>query len=273
MRMRTLGSRVGVADTRTVRPFVLVKQVDPHYSTPEHRRWREAVTARAAGRCEKCGRSDGRLFADHIVELADGGAPFALSNGQALCGSCHSTKTATERQGRAGAAQTASRHPVWLKPSRVPLTIVCGPPASGKSSYVAARATAADLVVDLDLIASRLAGTTMHAWGREWIDSAIRERNRLLGKLSWDRVPWPAAWLILTEPRAERRDWWHRTIGPASIVVLETPEGVCWQRIADDPERQPFRSEQSQAVARWWVEYEPRSGDQRVVYAGRPGAP
>ena len=34
-----------------------------------------------------------RLFADHIVELRDGGNPFELANGQALCGSCHTIKT------------------------------------------------------------------------------------------------------------------------------------------------------------------------------------
>lgn len=41
-----------------------------------------------------------RLFADHIVELKDGGAPFDVANGQALCGAHHTLKTAAERQKR-----------------------------------------------------------------------------------------------------------------------------------------------------------------------------
>ena len=37
------------------------------------------------------------MFADHIVELKDGGAPYDLNNGQCLCGSCHTRKTVAER--------------------------------------------------------------------------------------------------------------------------------------------------------------------------------
>jgi 5-methylcytosine-specific restriction enzyme A len=78
------------------------KQVDRHYHTPEHRVWSAAVIKRAGGVCQGpgCGRSEVRLFADHIVELQDGGAPFDPANGQALCGSCHSRKTAQERRRR-----------------------------------------------------------------------------------------------------------------------------------------------------------------------------
>lgn len=78
------------------------KQRDAHYATPEHIDWRKAVIARANGMCQGpgCARTGTRLFADHIVELQDGGAPFALSNGQALCGACHTRKTAQARAAR-----------------------------------------------------------------------------------------------------------------------------------------------------------------------------
>lgn len=73
-----------------------------HYGTPEHRAWQREVVARAHGMCQGngCGRTNVRLFADHIIELKDGGAPFDLRNGQALCGSCHSTKTAKAKRER-----------------------------------------------------------------------------------------------------------------------------------------------------------------------------
>ena len=35
--------------------------------------------------------------ADHIVPVSRGGAEYDVSNGQALCASCHSKKTASER--------------------------------------------------------------------------------------------------------------------------------------------------------------------------------
>ena len=76
------------------------KEADPHYLTPEHRAWRAAVIAAAGHRCQSCGHTGGRLFADHIRELRDGGAPLDLANGQALCGTCHARKTATARARR-----------------------------------------------------------------------------------------------------------------------------------------------------------------------------
>lgn len=76
----------------------------PFYLTPEHRAWRALVIARAGGRCQgsDCGHEGVRLFADHIVEIRDGGVRLDPANGQALCGSCHGLKTAAERRRRLG---------------------------------------------------------------------------------------------------------------------------------------------------------------------------
>ena len=75
------------------------KTADPWYLTPEHRAWAKAVVDRA-GRCEDCGRTGTRLFADHVVEIKDGGAKLDAANGRARCGACHSAKTARVRAAR-----------------------------------------------------------------------------------------------------------------------------------------------------------------------------
>jgi 5-methylcytosine-specific restriction endonuclease McrA len=92
-RLTALPPRLSRLDTRIAAPPP--KPVEPHYATPEHRRWRRAVVARAGGRCEApgCGRAEPRMFADHVVELRDGGSALDLANGRCLCGSCHSKKT------------------------------------------------------------------------------------------------------------------------------------------------------------------------------------
>lgn len=86
------------------------KQADPYYASASHISWRDAVIARANGRCEyvdvsgvRCTKSQPRyrMFADHIVERRDGGDQTALSNGQCLCGAHHTLKTAQERARRA----------------------------------------------------------------------------------------------------------------------------------------------------------------------------
>lgn len=81
------------------------KTVAPIYQTPEYAAWRAAVIARANGRCQdrNCTARHypgQRLFADHVVELKDGGAPFDVSNGLARCGASHTRKTAAARAAR-----------------------------------------------------------------------------------------------------------------------------------------------------------------------------
>ena len=82
------------------------KVVEEHYGTAAHKAWAAQVVKRAGGRCQGkgCGRTGVRLVADHIVERKDSGPDLDLANGQALCWSCHTTKTNEARFRR-----TASR--------------------------------------------------------------------------------------------------------------------------------------------------------------------
>jgi 5-methylcytosine-specific restriction protein A len=77
-RLSFMAPRLQTMDTRTSLPEP--KRADPHYHTAEHRSWSTTVIRQAAGICQGsgCGRSGVRLFADHIVELKDGGAPLAV---------------------------------------------------------------------------------------------------------------------------------------------------------------------------------------------------
>src|SRR6185437_11918321 len=98
--MRQLAPRLGKLDTRSVRPPA--KEADSFYLTPEYKRWRKLVIARAGGMCEQrgCGRAERRMFADHIKEIKDGGSPYDPANGQCLCGSHHTLKTVAMRARR-----------------------------------------------------------------------------------------------------------------------------------------------------------------------------
>lgn len=77
-------------------------ETDAHLGSQAHKEWRGAVIKRAGGKCEwpGCDRAEPRMFADHIVERKDGGAPLDLANGQCLCGSHHTQKTLQERAKR-----------------------------------------------------------------------------------------------------------------------------------------------------------------------------
>lgn len=165
---------------------------------------------------------------------------------------------------REESAFRASGKPPWLEPSLVPLVIVCGPVASGKSTYCAHHAGARDLIIDLDVIGSRLSGLPFtHDWNRHHLDAALRERNALLGALAKGDAPtrWARAWLIVSEPTSEGRAWWQEKLEPDAVVVLETPPGLCIERARGDRDRDGRMDMATQAIGEWWQRYEPRDGE------------
>jgi 5-methylcytosine-specific restriction endonuclease McrA len=61
------------------------------------REWRHLVMFTEYGEprpCAHCG--DRAVIADHIVPIAEGGALYDVTNGQALCQSCDDKKTASD---------------------------------------------------------------------------------------------------------------------------------------------------------------------------------
>ncbi len=96
--MKVVNRNRTTVDRRTVRPRE--KVAAPDYTTPEHRAWARGVKERAGWKCQVCG-ARGLLYADHIIEIQDGGARLDPGNGQALCARHHSEKTAAVRAGRA----------------------------------------------------------------------------------------------------------------------------------------------------------------------------
>lgn len=78
------------------------KRADSFYSTPEWVKLRNFALKRDRYRCqgENCGRSERRMFVDHIIEIKDGGAKLDPANVWTLCGSCHVKKTNRERDKR-----------------------------------------------------------------------------------------------------------------------------------------------------------------------------
>jgi 5-methylcytosine-specific restriction protein A len=249
-------------DTRTVRPPGAIKLTAAFYKSPAWQALMRALIAERGRVCASCGAKGGRIYGDHIEELVDGGAPLDPGNIELLCGACHNRKTARERERRGDVHGLL--YPEGLAPSTVPLTIVCGPPAAGKTTWVRQRAQAEDLIIDLDEIKARLSGAGLDSSWRAGLMKALEARNRLLAALGQRDAPCPAAWFIVGEPAAAKRAWWDRVLRPRRIVVLETPDEVCLSRIAAAPERAQTRAAQSVAVAKWWATYARRGGEERV---------
>jgi hypothetical protein len=236
------------------------------YCSPGWKAARREVLIRDNYQCRACGTlvSGKNAHVDHIVRKSD--APSDEIGGlQTLCASCHGRKTRREMQGT-GDSTRYTMHPSWLKPSIIPVTLVCGPPAAGKNAYITQVRAPRDLVIDLDEIASSMARTTTHAWGLKWLGPAVRRRNALIATLATEAaLVHGRAWLLVGEPLAERRQWWVDTLGRVEVVVVETPSEVCETRIATDPDR----TRQGGMAREWWSAYTRRHGDTRVVGAAR----
>ncbi len=93
-----VGNRLTTLDTRRVKPPE--KQVNPFYRSVEWRGLMRHLIKSRGRRCQECGRTNTRIFGDHIHELFDGGAELDPSNIKLLCGSCHTKKTIAKRTER-----------------------------------------------------------------------------------------------------------------------------------------------------------------------------
>lgn len=105
------------------------------------------------------------------------------------------------------------------------ITVVCGPPCAGKSTYVREHAAAGDVIVDLDLIAVALGGSPFeHAPGLWEVAQVARSAavDRVLRGVDVD------AWIIHTQPRA----YWLRRyrLAGAAMVTVDPGRDICVAR-------------------------------------------
>lgn len=100
-RLAQLAGRLASAPSRLK---VAPKVAMPFYQSPAWRALVAAVIKARGRRCEDCGAQGVRVFADHVVELKDGGAALDARNLRLRCGSCHGRKTEQRKRERIGLA-------------------------------------------------------------------------------------------------------------------------------------------------------------------------
>jgi hypothetical protein len=203
---------------------------------------------------------------DHITPLALGGTDTD-DNIQCLCADCHALKTSSEANHFA-----ATNHPDWLEPSAIPLTIVSGPPASGKMTYLKDNARLNDIVIDLDGIMRRLNPHYTHwsgALDSSLFNRAIRERNAMLGSLK--KESGKRAWFIVSAPTQAERDWWKRKLG-GQVVLLHPGVAECKRRAVErgTPDAVAGIDRWERASRMPWVPPETKRAKQTIGVDGWP---
>jgi len=126
----------------------------------------------------------------------------------------------------------------------VTITLVCGPPCAGKTTYVEQHAQPDDLVVDLDHLAQLLGSPRSHGHPRP-----IRHRAEAWLLELCDEVAagmHPSAWIVRTLPDPAQRAEWAAWLN-AQVVVLDAPDDV----LIDRAQQRPWPGATIDAI-RWW---------------------
>lgn len=131
------------------------------------------------------------------------------------------------------------------------VVLVCGPPAAGKTTWVAERAAPGDRVVDLDAICRRL-GSPDGFNHPEHVRAQAR-RVRTAEETLVARMNAGTAWVIRTMPDPERRARHAAALGATEVVVLATDAATAKARAVDD-DRPAWTAG---VIDRWWDRYRP----------------
>lgn len=234
------------------------------------RRWRSARLhhLNANPLCIMCLIDDNRptpaTVVDHIVpHRGDVGLFWDRANWQSLCKRHHDSDKQLFEGGGQGritiGADGWPEHevkrfgysiPHGIEPSGIPLIIVSGPPASGKSTYIQQRATLQDVVIDFDKYL-KAAGHKKWTQDKRAVSKAFKERDADLRTLSMRKIG--QAWMIVTAPTAKERAAWLTAMGPlSSCILLDVSADECKRRVTLDADRQHAAERMNRAIDDWW---------------------
>lgn len=227
------------------------------------KRWKDMRIAqfiKDEQRCALCGHQEkdtSLLVCDHVIPHRGDEALFWNGPKQTLCDFCHKVHKQSQEAGT-----SAQFHPEFLRPSVIPLTIVCGPPGAGKTTWCHAHAKSNDIIIDLDYLAQSCGAPAGKDWDRDkFLAPALRKRNAMLLYLSRDVCRFRSAWFIVTEPEGRMRQWWNDKMKPNEIVLVMPNAIICKERLPEA--RRP-------KVNQWFLKYSPRQGDVVLPLAVAP---
>lgn len=137
--------------------------------------------------------------------------------------------------------------------SRVPVFIVTGPPASGKTTFVREKAQHGDLIVDVDTLYMALSGLTWYEKPDTLLPFVMEARDAVIRRLARESDV-RHAWIITSEARVSELAKLRDQLG-ATLVVMETSAMECKRRLREDERRSRKAELWDSLVDKWWRTY------------------
>lgn len=209
--------------------------------------------------CEKQGKVVVATIVDHIQPHKGNQELFwNEANWEALCADCHNKKSSWEdgRQFGSHQGQVIHMSATLQKPEVV---IVCGPPGSGKSSYVEKHRGPVDLVIDLDRIWQAFTGLPYYEKPAGLLGYILAARDAVLYKLN-SVGPVRRVWFVIGAPTSGEREEFASKYN-AKVIVLNISPTECLRRIRNDPRRSDKWQLWEPLVIKWHSKYMQREGD------------
>lgn len=138
--------------------------------------------------------------------------------------------------------------------------IVCGPPGSGKSTFVERNRKSGDVIVDVDALYHAITGLPYYDKPNALLDLVLTMRDVLLANLPRYKDRFHNAWIITGGASLESRTRLAMRYN-ARVFIIETSPSECLRRIANDPRRSDKVALWQEPVYKWWREYERCSAD------------
>ena len=133
------------------------------------------------------------------------------------------------------------------------VTLVCGPPLAGKSTYVNQHWTEGDIVWDQDCIVRAITGLPLHEKGLgHYIGVVLGMREGFIRSLRAGELKQGRAWFIICGAKRADREYF-RGVLQAEVVMLQPPIEVCLERAR----KQERSRDVIAAIHNWFREYEP----------------
>ena len=144
-------------------------------------------------------------------------------------------------------------------PSTIPVFIVAGPPASGKTSYVEKHRRHGDLVVDVDALFVALSGgLPFYDKPQTLLPFVMEARDAVIARLARESDV-AQAWVITGESSKYKLRQMQTGLGDNAKLIVITKDlstNECMKRIYADPRRAGQAELWRPLVADWWQRWQ-----------------